>query len=97
MDIALFTRQMATMMGAGVPLLQSFDIISEGFDNPNMRKLVDEIKQEVSAGNSLANSLRKKPLYFDDLYCNLVDAGEQSGALETLLDRVATYKEKPNR
>jgi len=94
MDIALFTRQMATMMGSGVPLLQSFDIISEGFDNPNMRKLVEEIKQEVAAGNSLANSLRKKPQYFDDLYCNLVDAGEQSGALETLLDRVATYKEK---
>lgn len=94
MDIALFTRQMATMMGAGVPLLQSFDIIGEGFENPNMRKLVDDIKQEVAAGNSLANSLRKKPQYFDDLYCNLVDAGEQSGALETLLDRVATYKEK---
>lgn len=94
MDIALFTRQMATMMGSGVPLLQSFDIIGEGFDNPNMRKLVDEIKQEVSSGNSLANSLRKKPQYFDDLYCNLVDAGEQSGALESLLDRVATYKEK---
>lgn len=94
MDIALFTRQMATMMGSGVPLLQSFDIIGEGFENPNMRKLVDEIKQEVAAGNSLANSLRKKPLYFDDLYCNLVDAGEQSGALESLLDRVATYKEK---
>jgi len=94
MDIALFTRQMATMMGSGVPLLQSFDIIAEGFDNPNMRKLVEDIKQEVAAGNSLANSLRKKPLYFDDLYCNLVDAGEQSGALETLLDRVATYKEK---
>jgi len=94
MDIALFTRQMATMMGSGVPLLQSFDIIGEGFDNPNMRKLVDDIKQEVAAGNSLANSLRKKPQYFDDLYCNLVDAGEQSGALETLLDRVATYKEK---
>lgn len=94
MDIALFTRQMATMMGSGVPLLQSFDIIAEGFDNPNMRKLVEEIKQEVAAGNSLANSLRKKPIYFDDLYCNLVDAGEQSGALETLLDRVATYKEK---
>lgn len=94
MDIALFTRQMATMMGSGVPLLQSFDIIGEGFENPNMRKLVEEIKQEVAAGNSLANSLRKKPLYFDDLYCNLVDAGEQSGALETLLDRVATYKEK---
>lgn len=94
MDIALFTRQMATMMGAGVPLLQSFDIIGEGFENPNMRKLVDEVKQEVASGNSLANSLRKKPQYFDDLYCNLVDAGEQSGALETLLDRVATYKEK---
>lgn len=94
MDIALFTRQLATMLGAGVPLLQSFDIISEGFDNPNMRKLVDDIKQDVAAGNSLSSSLRKKPLYFDDLYCNLVDAGEQSGALETLLDRVATYKEK---
>ncbi|MBU3057263.1 type II secretion system F family protein [Pseudomonas indica] len=94
LDIALFTRQMATMMKAGVPLLQSFDIIAEGFENPNMRKLVDEVKQEVAAGNSFATSLRKKPQYFDDLYCNLVDSGEQSGALETLLDRVATYKEK---
>ena len=94
LDIALFTRQMATMMKAGVPLLNSFDIISEGFDNPNMRKLVDDVKQDVAAGNSFASSLRKRPLYFDDLYCNLVDAGEQSGALETLLDRVATYKEK---
>ena len=94
MDIALFTRQMATMMKAGVPLLQSFDIIGEGFDNPNMRKLIDDVKQEVAAGNSFASSLRKKPLYFDDLYCNLVDSGEQSGALETLLDRIATYKEK---
>jgi type IV pilus assembly protein PilC len=94
MDIAMFTRQMATMMRAGVPLLQSFDIIGEGNENPNMRKLVDEIKQEVAAGNSFASSLRKKPEYFDDLYCNLVDAGEQAGALETLLDRVATYKEK---
>lgn len=94
MDIALFTRQMATMMKAGVPLLHSFDIISEGFENPNMRKLVDELKQEVAAGNSFAASLRKKPQYFDDLYCNLVDSGEQSGSLETLLDRVATYKEK---
>jgi len=94
MDIALFTRQMATMMKAGVPLLQSFDIIGEGFDNPNMRKLVDDLKQEVAAGNSFATVLRKKPQYFDDLYCNLVDSGEQSGALETLLDRVATYKEK---
>ncbi|GAC1032115.1 type II secretion system F family protein [Pseudomonas sp. No.21] len=94
LDIALFTRQMATMMKAGVPLLQSFDIIGEGFDNQNMRKLVDEVKQEVASGNSLANSLRKKPLFFDDLYCNLVDSGEQAGALENLLDRIATYKEK---
>ncbi|MCY1348405.1 Type II secretion system protein F [compost metagenome] len=94
MDIALFTRQMATMMKAGVPLLQSFDIIGEGFDNTNMRKLVDDVKQEVAAGNSFAASLRKKPQYFDDLYCNLVESGEQSGALETLLDRIATYKEK---
>tara|TARA_R110000868_G_scaffold11750_3_gene57234 strand:- start:3926 stop:5134 length:1209 start_codon:yes stop_codon:yes gene_type:complete len=94
MDIALFTRQMATMMGAGVPLLQSFDIIGEGFENPNMRTLIGNVKQEVSGGNSLANSLRKFPDHFDDLYCNLVDAGEQSGALEMLLDRVATYKEK---
>lgn len=94
LDIALFTRQMATMMGAGVPLLQSFDIIGEGFENPNMRTLIGNVKQEVSGGNSLANSLRKFPDHFDDLYCNLVDAGEQSGALEMLLDRVATYKEK---
>lgn len=94
LDIALFTRQMATMMKAGVPLLQSFDIIAEGFDNPNMRKLVDDLKQEVAAGNSFASALRKQPQYFDDLYCNLVDSGEQSGALEALLDRVATYKEK---
>ena len=94
MDIALFARQMATMMKAGVPLLQSFDIIGEGLDNPNMRKLVDEIKQQVAAGNSFATALRSKPLYFDDLFCNLVDAGEQAGALEDLLDRVATYKEK---
>jgi type IV pilus assembly protein PilC len=94
MDIALFARQMATMMKAGVPLLQSFDIIGEGLDNQNMRKLVDDIKQHVAAGNSFAASLRTRPLYFDDLFCNLVDAGEQAGALEDLLDRVATYKEK---
>ncbi|AXA57235.1 type II secretion system F family protein [Pseudomonas thivervalensis] len=94
LDIALFTRQMATMLKAGVPLLQAFDIIGEGFDNPNMRKLVDQVKQEVAAGNSFAASLRKCPQYFDELYCNLVDAGEQAGALDTLLDRVATYKEK---
>lgn len=94
MDIAVFSRQMATMMKAGVPLLQSFDIITEGVDNPNMRKLMDTIKNDVSSGSSLAVALRKHPLYFDELYCNLVDAGEQSGSLEGMLDRVATYKEK---
>lgn len=94
LDIAFFTRQMATMMKAGVPLLQSFEIIGEGSENPKMRKLLDDIKQSVASGHSLATSLRQKPEYFDDLYCNLVDAGEQAGALETLLDRVATYKEK---
>lgn len=94
LDIALFARQMATMMKAGVPLLQSFDIIADGVEKPSMRKLVDELKQHVAAGNSFAAALRTKPAYFDDLFCNLVDAGEQSGALETLLDRVATYKEK---
>lgn len=94
LDIALFTRQLATMMKSGVPLLQSFDIIADGVENPNVRNLVLEVKQEVAAGNSLASALRKKPRYFDDLYCNLVEAGEQSGALETLLDRIATYKEK---
>jgi type IV pilus assembly protein PilC len=93
-DIALFARQMATMMKAGVPLLQAFDIIAEGVDNPNMRKLVDSVKQHVASGNSFAAALRTQPLYFDDLFCNLVDAGEQAGALESLLDRIATYKEK---
>ena len=94
MDIAVFTRQLATMMKAGVPLLQSFDIILEGLQNQNMSRLVESIKTDVGSGNSLASSLRKHPKYFDELYCNLVDSGEQSGALETLLDRVATYKEK---
>lgn len=94
LDIAMFTRQMSTMMKAGVPLLTAFDIIGEGFENPNMRNLISDVKQQVAAGNSFASSLRKNPKYFDDLYCNLVDAGEQAGALETLLERVATYKEK---
>lgn len=94
MDIAVFTRQLATMMKSGVPLLQSFDIIIDGLDSANMTKLVQSIKADVGSGNSLASALRKHPQYFDDLYCNLVDSGEQSGALETLLDRVATYKEK---
>jgi type IV pilus assembly protein PilC len=77
-----------------VPLLQSFDIIIEGTDNPNMRALVDDVKQQVASGHSFATALRQKPQYFDDLFCSLVDAGEQAGALESLLDRVATYKEK---
>jgi len=94
LDIAFFTRQMATMMKAGVPLLQSFDIIIDGAENPNMRKLIGDLRDDVAAGNSFAVALRKRPQYFDDLYCNLVSAGEQSGALETLLARVATYKEK---
>jgi type IV pilus assembly protein PilC len=94
LDIAFFSRQMATMMKAGVPLLQSFDIIIEGAENPNMRKLIEDVKAEVAAGNTFASALRQKPQYFDDLYCSLVDAGEQAGALEALLERVATYKEK---
>ncbi|KXU37323.1 type II secretion system protein F [Ventosimonas gracilis] len=94
MDIATFTRQMATMMKAGVPMLQSLDLVIEGSENPRMRVLIEGIKQDVAAGNSLAFALRKQPLYFDDLYCNLVESGEQSGALETLLERVASYKEK---
>ncbi|WP_158159040.1 type II secretion system F family protein [Pseudomonas sp.] len=94
LHIAFFTRQLATMMKAGVPLLQSFDILSESAENPNMRKLVEDVKQDVAAGNSLAYSLRQHPQYFDELYCNLVDAGEQAGALEALLDRIAMYKEK---
>lgn len=93
-DIVLFTRQMATMMQAGVPLLQSFDIIGEGFDNPRMRSLIHGLKREIEAGNSFSGALRKHPGHFDELYCNLVDAGEQAGALDTLLERVATYKEK---
>lgn len=94
MDIAIFTRQMATMLKAGVPLVQACDIISGGFENPNMARLVEEIKQEVEAGTNFANALRKKPEYFDDLYCSLVESGEQAGALESLMDRVATHKEK---
>ena len=94
LDIALFTRQLATMMKAGVPLLQAFDITSEGIDKPAMKDLIGKIKTDVAGGTSLAESLRKQPLYFDDLYCNLVASGEQSGSLETLLDRIATYKEK---
>lgn len=93
-DIATFTRQLATMMNAGVPLVQSFDIIAKGQENPNLQELLLAVKNDIEGGSSLTEALRKRPLYFDDLYCNLVSAGEQSGALETLLDRIATYKEK---
>jgi type IV pilus assembly protein PilC len=93
-DITLFTRQLATMMKAGVPLLQSFDIVSKGASNPAVAKLLIEIKTEVETGSSLAAAFRKYPLHFDALFCNLVQAGEQAGILESLLDRLATYKEK---
>lgn len=93
-DIAVFSRQMATMMKAGVPLVQAFDIVADGLDNPNLRKLVLQIRDSVAAGGGFASSLKEHPKYFDELFCNLVDAGEQSGALETMLDRIATYKEK---
>src|SRR5437868_1350073 len=93
-DIALFTRQLATMMKAGVPLLQSFDIVSKGATNPAVGRLLIEIKTDVETGSPLAGAFRKFPLYFDALYCNLVAAGEQAGILETLLDRLATYQEK---
>lgn len=97
MDIAIFTRQMATMMKAGVPLVQSFDIVADGVDNPALADLIRSIREDVAAGSGFALSLRKHPKYFDDLFCNLVESGEQSGSLETMLDRIATYKEKTER
>ncbi|AMX02073.1 type II secretion system F family protein [Microbulbifer thermotolerans] len=93
-DIALFTRQMATMMKAGVPLVQSFEIVADGLDNQGVKELIFKIRDDVASGTAFADALRKHPLYFDDLFCNLVASGEQSGALETMLDRIATYKEK---
>ena len=93
-DITLFTRQLATMMKAGVPLLQAFDIVGKGHSNPAVAKLLGDIKADVETGSSLSASFRKYPLYFDALFCNLVGAGEQAGILDTLLDRLATYKEK---
>ena len=93
-DIALFTRQLATMMKAGVPLVQSFDIVADGVENETMKELIFQIRDDVAAGGGFANALRKSPRYFDDLFCSLVDSGETAGALETMLDRVATYKEK---
>ena len=94
LDITVFTRQLATMMKAGVPLVQGFEIVAEGLENPSMREVVLGIKGEVEGGNTFAGALRKYPLYFDNLFCSLVESGEQSGALETMLDRVAIYKEK---
>ena len=93
-DITVFSRQLATMMRAGIPLIQSFDIVAKGQTNERMRKLIETIKLSVESGSTLAESLAKHPEYFNDLFCSLVDAGEQSGCLETMLDNVATYKEK---
>ena len=93
-DIAVFARQLATMLQAGVPLVQSFDIIGKGHKNPSMAELLLSIKAEIEGGDTLAEALKKNYLYFDDLFCSLVEAGEQAGVLETLLDKIATYKEK---
>jgi len=93
-DIAIFSRQLATMLAAGIPLVQAFDIIGNGHDNPAMQKLVLAVKADVEGGTNLADALARHPLYFDDLFVNLVTAGEQAGALESLLDEIATYKEK---
>ncbi|MCB1857064.1 MAG: type II secretion system F family protein [Gammaproteobacteria bacterium] len=93
-DIAVFSRQLATMMASGVPLVQAFDIVGRGHDNPNMQNLILSVKADVEGGTALAEALKKHPLYFDDLFCNLVHAGEQAGVLEELLHKIATYKEK---
>lgn len=93
-DITFFTRQMATMIKAGVPLVQSFDIVADGIDNLSMKELIFNVRDSVSAGNDFASALKQHPEYFDELTCNLVESGEQAGALESMLDRVANYKEK---
>jgi type IV pilus assembly protein PilC len=93
-DIAVFSRQLATMMSAGIPMVQAFEIIGNGHEKPAMQRLVLDIKSNIEGGSTLHESLAKHPLYFDDLFVNLVEAGEQAGALETLLDKIATYKEK---
>jgi len=93
-DIAVFSRQLATMLQAGIPLVQGFDIVASGHENPAMQKLLSAIKVDLESGTTLAEALAKHPVYFDDLFVNLVNSGEQSGALETLLDKIATYKEK---
>src|SRR5689334_15630499 len=93
-DIALFTRQLSTMMRAGVPLIQSFDIVARGSTNARVTRLLNDIRSDVETGTSLSAAFRKHPLYFDSLYCNLVEAGEAGGILEQLLDRLAVYQEK---
>ena len=93
-DIAMLTRQLATMMKAGVPLVQSFDIVADGLENKGLQELVMAIRNDISSGTSFAGALRKHPKHFDNLYCNLVDSGEKAGALEAMLDRIATYLEK---
>lgn len=93
-DIAIFSRQLATMLKAGVPLVQSFDIVGKGNENPSMQDLLLSIKADIEGGDTLAEALNRRPLYFDELFCNLVEAGEHAGVLETLLDKIATYKEK---
>jgi type IV pilus assembly protein PilC len=93
-DIAIFSRQLATMLNAGVPLVQAFDIIGKGHENPSMQVLLLSIKGNIEGGDTLAEALKQNPLYFDELFCNLVEAGEHAGVLETLLDKIATYKEK---
>jgi type IV pilus assembly protein PilC len=93
-DLTVFSRQLATMMAAGVPLVQAFDIVGRGHDNPSMQDLLLAIKQDIESGTAMADALRKYPVYFDDLVCNLVAAGEAAGVLDVLLDKIATYKEK---
>src|SRR5437899_4418710 len=93
-DIAVFSRQLATMLAAGIPMVQAFEIVGTGNDKPAMQKLILDVKSDVEGGTSLHEALAKHPLYFDDLFVNLVQAGEQAGALESLLDKIATYKEK---
>ena len=93
-DIAIFFRQLATMLTAGIPLVQAFEIVGTGHEKPSVQKLILDIKQQIEGGSTLHEAFAKHPLYFDDLSVNLVEAGEQAGALETLLDKIATYKEK---
>src|SRR5579862_4300436 len=93
-DIAVFSRQLATMLAAGIPMVQAFEIVGSGHEKPAMQKLILDVKSDIESGTALHEALAKHPLHFDDLFCNLVHAGEQAGALETLLDKIASYKEK---